>query len=113
MQLFNSFPPADAAVEYLKNVDYKKHAHNLLIGILFVAAFVYVLSQKIRQWWQNGGKESTIQSLQKVRNILQVCYSWIVNQAIPEVKNAHQEIQNSYKNAVQYVQSWIALVTVA
>lgn len=112
MQLHNSFPPVDAAVEYLKNVNYKKHAHNLLIGILFVAAFVYVLSQRIRQWWQNGGKESTIQFVQKAWNILQVCYTWIVAEAIPEVKIAAQEIRQSYKNAVQYVQSWIALVTV-
>lgn len=106
MQLSNSFPPADAAVEYLKKIDYKKHWNNFVTLILFIAAVSYVLAQKIHQWWQNGGSESTIQLLQKVQNILEVCYSWIVNQAIPEVKNTYKKAQDTYKN-------WEALVTVA
>jgi hypothetical protein len=107
----------ETIITQIRQVDYKKLAHNVLIGILFVAAFVYVLCQKVYQWWQNGGQEFTIQSLQKVWNILKVCYSWVVNQALPEVKIAAEEIKTAYKNTRQscadYVNAWIALVTVA
>lgn len=106
MQLTQSFPPADAAVEYLKNVDYKKHWNNFVTLILFIVAVSYVLAQKICQWWQNGGSESTIQLLHKTQNFLQVCYTWIVTKAFPWVKETYKKAQETYKN-------WEALVTVA
>ncbi len=106
MKLSNSFPPADAAVEYLKKIDYKKHWNNFVTLILFIAAVSYVLAQKVHQWWKNGGQESTIQLLQKIQNILQVCYTWAVTEAFPWVKNTYKKAQETYKN-------WEALVTVA
>jgi len=56
-----SFPPADALLEQISTIEYKKHAHQFLmltatvLGIIVgVAQFFY---NKVSQWYSKGGKE--------------------------------------------------------
>lgn len=100
-----AFPPADALIRQLSKIEYKKHLNNLITVILTIAAVVYVLSQKFLQWYKNGGKDLTIQVIQKVWNFLKVCYAWIVSEGYPTLKNLISKIQQTY-------QDWEGLVTV-
>jgi hypothetical protein len=100
-----SFPPADHLITELSKIDYKKHLKNLITIILTIAAVVYVLSQKVSEWYQNGGKDSTVQLIQKVRNFLTVCYTWVRSEGYPALTDLMGKITQTYQN-------WEGLVTV-
>jgi hypothetical protein len=89
-----SFPPANALIDTLKSVDYQKHLNNLKKLIIIIAAVSYVIYCNLKEWWQNGGQDATVQNLQKVWNFLQVSYTWVRDQAIPELKIFIQEVKD-------------------
>lgn len=105
MKLSYGFPPADALIQQLLKIEYKKHLNNLITVILTIAAVVYVLSQKFLQWYKNGGKDATISIIKKSWNFLTVCYTWIVSKGYPSLMNLISKIQQTY-------QDWKGLVTV-
>jgi hypothetical protein len=59
-----SFPPADAMVNQLSKIEYKKHWQQFVTFTLTVFAIVTVLAQdaykRVTEWYQNGGKEQLI-----------------------------------------------------
>jgi hypothetical protein len=105
MELSYGFPPADALIQQLSKIEYKKHLNNLITVILTIAAVVYVLSQKFLEWYQNGGKDSTIRVIQKVWKILTVCYVWVRSEVISPLNNLMVQ-------TVKIYQDWKGLVTV-
>jgi hypothetical protein len=107
-----SFPPADALIEYLKGVDYKKHLNNLITVTLTIAAVAYVLYQNVREWYQNGGKESILQILNQGKNILIVCYTWVRSEGYPALMILKEQIDNLISKIVETYKNWQALVTV-
>jgi len=100
-----SFPPADDLIAQLSKVEYKKHLQQFVTVILTIAAVVYVLAQKFIEWYQNGGKDATVQVITKVWNFLQVCYTWMRDQGYPALINFAQSVKETYK-------AWSDLVTV-
>jgi formyltetrahydrofolate synthetase len=56
-----SFPPADAFLEQVSQIEYKKHLQQFVMFIATVVAVVVAVSQfiytKAAQWYQSGGKE--------------------------------------------------------
>ena len=100
-----SFPPADHLITELSKIEYKKHLNNLITVILTIAAVVYVLSQKVSEWYQNGGKDSTVRIIQKIRKILSVCYTWVRSEGYPALTDLMGKITQTYQN-------WEGLVTV-
>lgn len=100
-----SFPPADAMIQQLIKIDYKKLFDQFLTVILTIAAISYVIAEKFVQWYRNGGKDATIQLLIKVRNFLQVCYTWIVSEGYPELKKFVDNVKQTYD-------AWTGLVTI-
>lgn len=105
MELTNSFPPADAFIQQLLKIEYKKHLNNLITFTLFICAVVYVLSQKFMEWYSECGKDAIIQFTHKIRNFLQVCYTWCRSEGYPNLMNLMGKIQQTYQN-------WQDLVTV-
>ncbi len=105
MELTQSFPPADALIQQLTQIEYKKHLKTLKTIVLTIAAVAYVLTEKFVQWYSEGGKETILQILKKVWNFLTVCYSWIVSKGIPALKDLMVQ-------TVKIYQDWKGLVTV-
>lgn len=105
MELTNSFPPADALIQQLSKIEYKKHLNNLITFSLFICAVVYVLSQKFMEWYKNGGKDAIVQFTHKIWKLLQVCYTWVRSEGYPNLMNLISKIQQTY-------QDWKGLVTV-
>ena len=60
MELTKSFPPADAFVEMMTEIDYKKHFNTFMDGVenlcLIVAAIATVIAQK---WQEHNMTERT------------------------------------------------------
>jgi hypothetical protein len=56
-----SFPPANALLEQITNVNYKKHLHQfLMLSAALLGVTVGVLQffyNKAAQWYHNGGKD--------------------------------------------------------
>lgn len=105
MELSYGFPPADALIQQLSKIEYKKHLNNLITVILTIAAVVYVLSEKFLEWYQNGGKDSTIRVIQKVWKVLTVCYTWVRSEGYPQLTDLMTQ-------TVKIYQDWKGLVTV-
>ena len=66
MELTKSFPPADALVEMMTEIDYKKLWQQFVIITATVAAFVMAtfafVYRNVNNWYQNGGKEQLIRA---------------------------------------------------
>lgn len=117
MELSYGFPPADALIQQISKIEYKKHLNNLITVILTIAAVVYVLSEKFLEWYQNGGKDLTIQTIKKiwkvltiqtikkVWKVLTVCYTWVRLKGIPALTDLMVQ-------TVKIYQDWKGLVTV-
>ena len=105
MQLTQSFPPADALIQQLTQIEYKKHLKTLKTIVLTIAAVLYVLAERFVQWYQDGGKERIIQTAKQVWNFLQLCYIWILAEGIPALKDLKDQ-------TVKIYQDWKGLVTV-
>lgn len=106
MELSPSFPPADALISYLKGINYQKHLKTLITVILTIAAFLYVAYQKTSEWYQNGGKDATLQTLIKIRNFLWMCCLWVRDEAYPALIKMIDNVKQTYA-------AWQDLVTVA
>lgn len=64
MNLTKSFPPADALIAALQEVDYQKLWKQFVMLTATIAAFVVAASafvyRNVSNWYQNGGKEQLI-----------------------------------------------------
>jgi hypothetical protein len=105
MQTTANFPPADALIQQLSKVDYHKLLKQFVTIILTIAAVVYVLTEKFVQWYQQGGKDATIQTLTKVWNFLQICYVWCRTEGYPQLIKFARKVTETYR-------AWQDLVTV-
>lgn len=94
MQLIKSFPPADA----LLSIEYKKIFMKLVYIVMFVAAVVHVCTQRIVQWYNNGGKETIITA----RNFIASFYS-----------QTFENVMQTFENVLETYNDWRQLVTVA
>ena len=63
------FPPADALLEQISSVEYKKHLQQFLMLTATVLAVIIGMSQfvynKAAQWYSQGGKEQLIAYTQR------------------------------------------------
>lgn len=100
-----SFPPADNLIQQLSKIEYKKLYNQFVTIILTIAAVVYVLSQKIAEWYSEGGKDLIVQTIKKVWNFLQICYIWIHSEGYPQLIKFTDKVLETYD-------SWKNLVTV-
>lgn len=100
-----SFPPANAFLQFLMGIDYKKHLNNLITLILTLAAVAYVLGETFGKWYHNGGNKTILEIIAKVGNFLSVCYTWVRSQNYPNLNDLIGKIAKTYKN-------WQVLVTV-
>ena len=111
-----SFPPANALIDTLKSVDYKKHLNTYLdiveIVVMTIAAVSYVIYCNVKEWWINGGQDATIQVIQKIWNVLQVSYTWVRSEGIPNLMILKEQINNLIAKIAETYKNWQALVTV-
>jgi hypothetical protein len=105
-----AFPPADALIAHLKSINYQKHFNNYMDTVetvcLTIAAIVYVIFKKTQEWYQNGGKDATLQIIKKVWNFLSVSYTWVRCEVYPAVIKFLENVSETYG-------AWRDLVTVA
>jgi hypothetical protein len=104
------FPPADALLEQIVSIDYKKHLNTFMDVVenvvLIVAAVSQVIWERFSQWYNNGGKETIINAYIKTRNFLQFAILWVREVGYPQARNFCQD-------CVEFTRAFRDLVTVA
>lgn len=63
------FPPADALIQQLSKIEYKKHAKEFVLISATIIAIVVAFSQfvytKVQQWYSEGGKDLLLSYAQR------------------------------------------------
>ena len=102
MELTKSFPPADAFVEMMLEVDYKKHFNNFMDGVenlcIIIAAIATVVAQK---WQEHNMTERTQLFVLNVIAGAKTFYAWVKNVFVPECKEFYADCQVAYNNVCQ------------
>lgn len=111
-----AFPPVNALIAHLSKIDYKKHLNNYLdiveIVVMTIAAVSYVIYCNVKEWYQNGGKESIIKILQWSKKVLILSYTWVRSEGIPNLMILKEQINNLIAKIADTYKNWQALVTV-
>ena len=89
-----SFPPADAFLEQVSQIEYKKHAQQFLMFIATVVAVVVAVSQfvytKAAQWYRSGGKEQLLNVYQQSLKFSVRVYTWTLQEFVPMMQKMYQ-----------------------
>jgi len=97
MELTKSFPPADAFVEMMNEIDYKKHFNTFMDGVenlcLIVAAIATVIAQK---WQEHNMTERTQLFVLRVIEGAKTFYAWVKNVFVPECQEFYNDIRSFY-----------------
>ena len=97
MELTKSFPPVDAFVEMMTEVDYKKHLNTFMDGVenlcLIIAAVAVIVAEK---WQQHNMTERTQLFVLRVIEGAKTFYAWVMNVFVPEFKALIEDIRAVY-----------------
>ena len=97
MELTKSFPPADAFVEMMTEIDYKKHFNTFMDGVenlcIIVAAIATVIAQK---WQEHNMTERTQLFVLRVIEGAKTFYAWVKNVFVPEFKALIEDCRAVY-----------------
>ena len=102
MELTKSFPPVDAFVEMMTEIDYKKHLNTFMDGVenlcLIVAAVAVIVAEK---WQEHNMTERTQLFVLRVIDGAKTFYAWVNNVFVPECQAFYEDCQVVYKNVCQ------------
>lgn len=94
MELTKSFPPADAFVEMMMEIDYKKHFNTFMDGVenlcVIVAAIATVIAQK---WQEHNMTERTQLFVLRVIEGAKTFWAWVNNVFVPEFKAFYKDVR--------------------
>ena len=97
MELTKSFPPVDAFVEMMTEVDYKKHLNTFMDGVEFFCAFVAAVAIIVAEKWQEHNMtERTQLFVLRVIEGAKTFYAWVINVFVPEFKALIEDIRAVY-----------------
>ena len=108
MQLTKSFPPADAFVEMMTEIDYKKHYNTFMDGVeifcAFVAAVAIILAEK---WQEHNMTERTQLFVLRVIDGAKTFWAWINTVFVPECKAFYKDVRKVMIIAGVVVPVWL------
>lgn len=97
MQLIKSFPPVDALIETLQNIDYKKHFNTFMDAVVIACAVVAAVATVIRdKWIEHNCTERLHLFVLNVIEKAKTCYAWVTNVFVPECKSFYDDCRSIY-----------------
>jgi len=97
MELTKSFPPADAFVEMMTEIDYKKHYNTFMDSVQIFCAFLTAVAIIVAEKWQEHNMtERTQLFVLRVIEGAKTFYAWVMNVFVPEVKALIEDIRAVY-----------------
>ena len=97
MELTKSFPPADAFVEMITEIDYKKHYNTFIDGVEIFCAFVTAVAIIVAEKWQehNMTERTQLFVLQVIEGA-KTFYAWVMIVFVPDVNFLIEDIRAVY-----------------
>ena len=94
MELTKSFPPADAFVEMMTEIDYKKHYNTFMDGVEIFCAFVAAVAIIVAEKWQehNMTERTQLFVLQVIEGA-KTFWAWINTVFVPECKAFYKDVR--------------------
>ena len=97
MELTKSFPPADAFVEMMLEIDYKKHFNTFMDGVENLCVIVAAIATVIAQKWQEYDCTERLQLfVLRVIEGAKTFYAWVKNVFVPECKSLYDDCRSVY-----------------
>lgn len=93
MNLIKSFPPVDALIETLQNINYRKHYQNLVMICAFIAAVVTVLHNK---WIEHNCSQHVQRFILTVVDGVKTFIAWVRSIFIPELQALYHDCRTLY-----------------
>jgi len=94
MELTKSFPPVDAFVEMMTEVDYKKHLNTFMDGVEIFCAFVAAVAIIVAEKWQEHNMtERTQLFVLRVIEGAKTFWAWINTVFVPECKAFYKDVR--------------------
>ena len=88
-----SFPPADALISKLQEIDYIGALNSFMNWVEIICYFVFAQSKAARKLWeQYGMTERTILAAQYTKLGAQIVYTWSRDVAAPKVEQTLQRV---------------------
>jgi hypothetical protein len=97
MEFSKSFPPADAMIEFLQEVDYQKLYKDSVSFVITVAAFCAAVYTVLRTKWQEHNMTERCQlTFLQIQEKAQQLYTWFRKVFVPFVIEMYDEIRSIY-----------------
>jgi len=97
MELTKSFPPADAFLEMITEIDYKKHFNTFMDGVEIFCAFVAAVAVIIAEKWQEHNMtERTQLFVLRVIDGAKTFWAWVNTVFVPECKALIEDVRALY-----------------
>ena len=94
MELTKSFPPADAFVEMMTEIDYKKHYNTFMDSVQIFCAFLTAVAIIVAEKWQEHNMtERTQLFVLRVIDGAKTFYAWVMNVFVPECKEFYKDVR--------------------
>ena len=94
MELTKSFPPVDAFVEMMTEIDYKKHYNTFMDSVQIFCAFVTAVAIIVAEKWQEHNMtERTQLFVLRVIDGAKTFYAWVINVFVPECKEFYKDVR--------------------
>lgn len=105
MELTQSFPPVDAFIVKVQEIDYKKHLNSFMDAVVIACAFIAAIATVIRdKWVQNDCTERLQLFVLRVIELAKTFYAWVMNVFIPGVKEFANDCRSIYNTlTLQFV----------
>lgn len=103
MQTAKAFPPADALIETIMTIDYKKHLNTFMDAVVIVCAFVAAIASVTAQKWvEYDMTDRCLIALLNVKEFILKAYTWSREIGIPAVKKFSGQVYQAGVNVRQF-----------
>jgi len=94
MELTKSFPPVDAFVEMMTEIDYKKHLNTFMDSVQIFCAFLTAVAIIVAEKWQEHNMtERTQLFVLRVIEGAKTFWAWINTVFVPECKEFYKDVR--------------------
>lgn len=97
MEFAKAFPPVDALIETLMDIDYKKHLNSFMDAVVIACAFIAAIATVIRDKWVEHNCTERLQlfALDFIEGS-KITYAWVMNVFVPYVKSFYDDCRSVY-----------------
>jgi len=97
MEFTKAFPPADALIETMLEIDYKKHYNAFMDAVVIACAFIAAIATVIRDNWVKYDCTERLQLfVLRCIELAKIFSAWVMNVFVPSVQSFYDDCRSVY-----------------